>query len=141
MRNCTSGNLEIPGSTLARRPEMRCKNGRSDVGLVTRRSSLGRSSENLEETADVKNLPLPVVRRRGRGGREILRFAAAGFQNRKGAEEQRRQSHRKGRFGAGGGVYAGWPALHGAERRYAVRIHPCGLLQDRLRRSGRGRSA
>ena len=29
-------------------------------------------------------------------------------------------------------------SLHGAERRHAVRIHPCDLVQDRLRRSGRG---
>src|SRR5229473_8583263 len=46
-------------------------------------------------TPDVKNLSLPVVRRRGRGGREILRFAAAGFPDRKGPEEHNRWPLRK----------------------------------------------
>ena len=45
--------------------------------------------EPLKEHTDVKDFPLPVVRRRGRGGREILRFAVAGFQDREGAEEHR----------------------------------------------------
>ncbi len=42
------------------------------------------------ELTDVQNHPLPVVRRRGRGGHEILCFAAARFQNRKGPEEPRK---------------------------------------------------
>ena len=53
----------------------------------------------------------------------------------------RRRSRRQGRHRAGGGIHPRRPALHGAQRRHAVRIHPRGLVQDRLRRSGRGRSS
>src|SRR5229473_8670083 len=72
----------------------------------------------------VKNLSLPVVRRRSRGGREILCIAVAGFTDRNDPEEHRRWPRWKGRLRAGGGVRAGRPALHGAERRHAVRIYP-----------------
>src|ERR1700730_1346482 len=111
------------------------KNGNQSVGIVPPLTSYGRSERN-EELTHVQNHPLPVVRRRGRGGREILRVAVARFQNRERAEKPRRRSGRKGRHRAGGGFRAGRPTLYGAQWRYAVRIHPCGLLQDRLRRSG-----
>jgi len=71
-----------------------------------------------------KIFTMPVVRRRGRGGREILRFAAARFQNRKSPEEHRRWPRRQGRHRAGGGLHAGRPALHGAQWRHAIRIQP-----------------
>src|ERR1700738_302529 len=115
------------------------KNRNQSVGIVPPLSSYGRSERN-EELTHVQNHPLPVVRRRGRGGRKILRFAVAGFQNRNSPEEYRRWSGRKGRHGAGGGIHAGRPAFHGAQRRHAVRIYSRDLIQDRLRRSGRGRS-
>ena len=71
----------------------------------------------------------------------LLRFVVAGFPDRDGPAQSRRQPRRQGRHRAGGRVHAGRPALHGAERRHEDGIHARGLLQDRLRRSGRGRSA
>src|SRR4051812_3182200 len=50
----------------------------SDVGIGFRRSSSG-PDQRQKEFTDVENLPLPVVRRRGRGSREALCVAAAGF--------------------------------------------------------------
>src|SRR5258706_7602071 len=43
-----------------------------------------------KELIDVKNFTLPVVRRRGRGSRKLLRFAFARFEDRVGAKEPRR---------------------------------------------------
>src|SRR6266849_420356 len=134
--NTRTRNLEIPGSRLRAPRNDWKKDTKSGVGIAPPCSSYGRL-ERTEELPDVKNLSLPVVRRRGRGGREILRFAAAGFPDRKDPEEHNRWPLRKSRHRAGGGVHAGRPALHGAQRRQAVRIYPCDLVQDRLCRSGR----
>jgi hypothetical protein len=71
----------------------------------------------LEDFTHVQDFTLPVVRRRGRGGRAILRLAAAGFTDRSNPEEPCRRSRRQGRHRAGGSVHAGRPGIHGAERR------------------------
>src|ERR1700730_13097717 len=86
----------------ARPRRKRCRSPRSFVEIIYVRCReriahfvLWAIGTTKEEPAYVKNLPLPVVRRRGRGGREFVRFAAAGFQDREGAEEHRRQPRRK----------------------------------------------
>src|SRR6476659_12863 len=88
-------------------PEGFAEKPKSDVGSASTHSSWGRSDcyEPSQELIDVKSFTLPLVRRRGGGGREILCVAAARFQDRQGAEEHRRQPGRKSRFGAGGRIH------------------------------------
>ena len=71
---------------------------------------------------------MPVVRRRGRGSREALRFAAAQFADRPRAEERHGQPRRKSGYSAGGRVYARRPRDKLSD---GGKVEQCGLLKDR----------
>ena len=76
--------------------------------------------------------PDAVVRRPGRGRGPALRLRLRGRGDRRHQPPAGRQSARRG-------VHAGRTALHGAQRRPAVRVHPGRVVRGRLLDAGGGR--
>src|SRR3546814_3279304 len=97
----------------------------------------------LFRSTEKPHLPLPVVRRTGRAGRNVLHRRFPELEDQCDLALRRGRpgdSRTRSRFRVDGRIRTRPPYVHGAQWRTAVQVQRGGVVADRLRDAGRERS-